>query len=320
MSIVLNDNLKIEAPKLIDERFGPHVDLTAALTFITPALREMGLIFFVKNGSNLLEYWWPTTDLSNSGIALRSYQPLDADLTAIANISDGSTGFLKKTAVNTWSLDTTVVTANTVAGGELEGFYPNPTLNNVSVINKVLTGFNIIGGGTIVTTDSIKVAFGKVQNQLNALYGGMMFIDFWNASTNSPTIPAASLANKGNYYIVQVAGSTNVGGITDWKVGDWIVSNGSIWSKIDNTDAVISVNGYTGAVELITDYIDEGVINLYYTNSRSRNAISSSAAGLTYTNTTGVFTLTAGYIIPTTTQLATYVPYTGATQAVNLGN
>lgn len=319
MSIVLNDNLKIEAPKLIDERFGPHADLTAALAFITPALREMGLIFFVKDGSNLLEYWWPTTDLSNSGIALRSYQPLDADLTAIANISDGSTGFLKKTAANTWSLDTTVVTASTIAGGELEGFYPNPTLKNISVINKVLSGFNTVGGGTIVDGDSIIVAFGKVQNQLNALYGGMQFIDFWNATTNTPSIPAASLANKGNYYIVQVAGSTNIGGITDWRVGDWLVSNGSVWSKIDNTDAVISVNGYTGAVELITDDIDEGVTNLYYTDTRSRLALSSSATGLTYNNGSGVFTLTAGYVIPTTTQLATYVPYTGATQAVDLG-
>ena len=267
MAILLNDNLKIEAPKLIDERFGPHVNLAAALSFITPVLREMGLIFFVKDGSNLLEYWWPTTDLSDTGIALRSYQPLDEDLTAIAAILDNATGFLKKTAANTWSLDTTVVTASTAAGGELEGYYPNPTLKNLSVINKVLTGFNTVGSGTIVATDSILQAFGKVQNQLNALYGGMQFVDFWNASTNVPSIPAATLANKGNYYIVQVAGTTNIGGITDWKVGDWAVSNGSVWSKIDNTDAVISVNGETGAVTLTTSHIEEGS-RMYYTDLR----------------------------------------------------
>lgn len=117
MSIHLNDNLKIQAPKLIDDRFGPHDNLSAALAFITPTLREMGLIFFVKSGINLLEYWWPTTDLSDSGVALRSYQPLDADLTSIANIVDAATGFLKKTAPNTWSLDTTVATVSTVGGG-----------------------------------------------------------------------------------------------------------------------------------------------------------------------------------------------------------
>ncbi len=285
MSIVLNDNLKIEAPKLIDERFGPHANLGAALAFITPALREMGLIFFVKDGVNLLEYWWPTTDLSDGGIALRSYQPLDADLTAIANIVDGATGFLKKTAPNTWSLDTTVVTASTVAGGELEGYYPNPTLKNVAVINKSLSGFNTIGGGTIVDGDSILVAFGKVQNQLNALYGGMRFIDFWDASINTPSIPVASLSNKGNYYIVQVAGSTDIGGITDWKVGDWVVSNGSVWSKIDNTDAVVSVNGYTGAVTLITDHINEGATNLYYSDLKVKTYADTLYSPLGHTHT-----------------------------------
>jgi hypothetical protein len=37
--------------------------------------------------------------------AASTYQPLDADLTAIAGLS-GTSGFLKKTAANTWSLDT----------------------------------------------------------------------------------------------------------------------------------------------------------------------------------------------------------------------
>ena len=34
-----------------------------------------------------------------------TYQPLDADLTAIAALA-GTSGFLKKTAANTWTLDT----------------------------------------------------------------------------------------------------------------------------------------------------------------------------------------------------------------------
>jgi hypothetical protein len=42
--------------------------------------------------------------------------------------------------------------------------------------------------------------------------------------------------------------------------------------------------------------------NLYYLDSRSRLALSSSATGLTYTNTTGIFSLTTGYVIPTTTE------------------
>jgi hypothetical protein len=31
-------------------------------------------------------------------------------------------------------------------------------------------------------------------------------------------------------------------------VGDWLVSNGTTWDKLDHTDAVVSVAGLTGAI------------------------------------------------------------------------
>ena len=97
-------------------------------------------------------------------------------------------------------------------------------------------------------------ADGKVPtSQLPAVaIGGMNYQGTWNASTNTPTIPTASSSNKGFYYKVATAGATNVSGITDWQVGDWVVSNGSAWDKIDNTDSVSSVNGATGAVTIST--------------------------------------------------------------------
>lgn len=82
--------------------------------------------------------------------------------------------------------------------------------------------------------------------------GGLNYQGTWNASTNTPTIPTATSSNKGFYYKVATAGATNVSGITDWQIGDWIVSNGSAWDKIDNTDSVSSVNGATGAVTITT--------------------------------------------------------------------
>jgi hypothetical protein len=85
--------------------------------------------------------------------------------------------------------------------------------------------------------------------------GDLNYQGTWNASTNSPTL-TSSVGTKGYYYVVSVAGSTNLNGITDWKVSDWAVFNGSVWQKIDNTDAVTSVNGYTGAVSLT--YTDVG--------------------------------------------------------------
>ena len=46
--------------------------------------------------------------------------------------------------------------------------------------------------------------------------------------------------------------------------------------------------------------------NLYYTDARARLALASSATGLTYANNSGIFSLTAGYAIPTTVKLGEY--------------
>jgi hypothetical protein len=124
----------------------------------------------------------------------------------------------------------------------------NVTLDNAAVIAKVLTGLSV-SGSAVVSTDSILTAIGKLQNQVNALAGGVSYQGTWNASTNTPSL-SSGVGTKGYYYVVSVAGSTNLDGITDWKLGDWAIFNGTTWDKVDNTDAVISVNGYTGIVTL----------------------------------------------------------------------
>jgi predicted heme/steroid binding protein len=163
------------------------------------------------------------------------------------------------------------------------------TLSTSAVTGKLLTGLNLTGGGTIAATDSILQAFGKVQNQISGLAGGVTYQGTWNASTNTPTL-TSSVGTKGYYYIVDVAGSTNLNGITDWKIGDWAIFNGTTWDKVDNTDAVSSVNGFTGAVSLTTSNIAEGT-NLYYLDSRARLALSFTAGSGAYDNTTGVITI-----------------------------
>jgi hypothetical protein len=82
-----------------------------------------------------------------------------------------------------------------------------------------------------------------------AVLGALSYQGTWDASTNTPTL-TSSVGVKGYYYVVSVAGNTNLNGITDWLVGDWAVYNGSIWQKVDNTETVTSVNGQTGAVVL----------------------------------------------------------------------
>lgn len=151
-----------------------------------------------------------------------------------------------------------------------------------------LTGLNVTGG-SIAATDTIIVAMGKIQNQINGVLGGAIYQGTWNAITNSPTL-VSSTGTKGYYYVVSVAGSTNLDGVTDWKVGDWAIFNGTVWEKVDNTDAVSSVNGYIGAVNLVTDDIAEGASNLYFEDQRAIDAV----AGQLDTTDTVILSYSAG--------------------------
>lgn len=89
----------------------------------------------------------------------------------------------------------------------------------------------------------------KVAGGGGAAVGAVVYQGTWDASTNTPTL-TSSVGTKGNYYVVSVAGNTNLNGITDWVAGDWAIFNGSVWEKVDNTEAVVSVNGQTGIVVL----------------------------------------------------------------------
>lgn len=87
-----------------------------------------------------------------------------------------------------------------------------------------------------------------VDQEVSKVAGAMIYKGTWDADQNLPAIPAAAAENKGHYYVVAVAGDTDIDGIADWEQRDWIVSNGAVWEKIDNTDKVVSIFGRSGAV------------------------------------------------------------------------
>lgn len=198
------------------------------------------------------------------------------------------------------------------------------TLSNSAVINKVLTGLNITGGN-VVPTDSILQAFGKVQNQINSLVGGVMFKGLWNAATNTPAL-TSGVGVKGEYYVVSVPGSTNLDGITDWNLGDWAIFDGTAWQQVDNTDAVVSVNGYVGAVVLT--YSDVGappdtrtltINGTGYDLTADRSwTVGDVRSDQIYSNPTWIGTLAWSKITNTPTTLAGYGITDGASNTTTL--
>jgi hypothetical protein len=137
--------------------------------------------------------------------------------------------------------------------GYVKGTGTTPMTASSTIPNTDITGL-----GTASTKDAGAAlgvatldAGGKVPvSELPAaVLGALSYQGTWDASTNTPTL-TSSVGTKGYYYVVSVAGNTNLNGITDWLVGDWAVYNGSIWQKVDNTETVTSVNGQVGAVVL----------------------------------------------------------------------
>ena len=64
------------------------------------------------------------------------------------------------------------------------------------------------------------------------VFTGLDFQGSWNASTNSPAL-ASSVGTNGEFYIVSVAGTTDLNGITNWGIGDWAIFNGTVWQRVE---------------------------------------------------------------------------------------
>lgn len=113
-------------------------------------------------------------------------------------------------------------------------------------------------------------ANGKIPSSLlpDTVAGQVVYLGVWNVLTGSAISdlrdPVGREFRSGDYMIASTNGAggsgnfvPNINGAAgyatsayDFADGDWLICNGSAWDKIDNSDAVISVAGRTGAVVL----------------------------------------------------------------------
>lgn len=170
-------------------------------------------------------------------------------------------------------------------------------------------------------------AGGKVPTSQIPQMGDLNYQGTWNASTNTPTLTSSS-GTKGFYYVVSVAGNTNLNGITDWAVGDWAVFNGSVWQKIDNTDLVTSVNGYTGTVVLTYTDVGAQPAGTYVTSVSATSPVTSTGGTTPTIAMPAATTSVSGYLTSTdwntfnnksnTTGTVTSVSGTGTVSGISL--
>jgi len=81
----------------------------------------------------------------------------------------------------------------------------------------------------------------KTVSAITNAIGALNYKGTWNASTNSPAL-ASGVGTKGDYYVVSVAGSTSLDGISNWGVGDWVAFNGTAWQRIEGGADLNGVN------------------------------------------------------------------------------
>ena len=97
----------------------------------------------------------------------------------------------------------------------------------------------------------------KTASSITNAIGALNYKGTWNAATNNPVL-TSSVGTKGDYYVVSVAGSTNLDGQTLWGVGDMAVFNGTAWQKVDG-----------GNTSIVTDLTVTTLTGYMYANNTS---------------------------------------------------
>jgi len=174
---------------------------------------------------------------------------------------NGNSFIANETTTEKPTMNSTAWTLNSSKGGVGAGITSITELTGTPS-----NGETLIGNGqdyvksTLTAGNGISITNGAGSITVTAT-GGVNFQGSWNASTNTPTL-TSSVGTTGFFYIVSVAGSTNLNGVTDWEIGDWAIFGTSTWTKVDNTDKVSSVFGRVGSVVGVsTDYSAVGITN-----------------------------------------------------------
>lgn len=153
--------------------------------------------------------------------------------------------------VNTGTDTTRVITAATLGKGKANGVASLDENSKIisSQLPDYLLGQVMYGGNAIAIGGNADIAVSSSLKAKKGITADVITIHPTASESGGTNYGYAQL--EGVYFIAQRTGTLGdvTGGIT-YDKGDWIISTGEAWAKIDNTDAVKSVNGQTGIVTI----------------------------------------------------------------------
>ena len=235
-----------------------------------------------------------TADLSN-------YQPLDADLTSIAGLS-GTSGLLKKTAANTWSLDTTSYSLASHTHTSLKSNTDNRSTNTIP--NNYNSVFNIAGLKTNSAIGLDASTYGD--------YSCLMGVRGWSDSSGGNT---HEIALTGNGYLMHRHGAT-----TSWNGWKRIaytsdipgIATKSAAGLMSSTDKTKLDGIATGATKVTTDTVSG------WGYTKNTGTVTQVKVGTTaYNPSSGVVSLPAYPAIPTSLKNPNSVTIKAGTDTVS---
>jgi len=198
----------------------------------TPSAKSGGIYF--DTGTNRLKYYTGGAWVELSSGAAGTWQPADGDLTAIAALT-GTTGFLIKTAANTWALDTTTYLTNTTGVTTVNGV--SGAITNVAKTTDKLSVF--------AATTSAELA-GVISDETGS--GALVF-------GTSPAITTSLTTASTSFNLLNATATTiNFGGAADINMG----GSGTTVTIAGN----LTVNGTTTTVNSTTITVDDKNLEL----------------------------------------------------------